>query len=207
MRGCDVWLLRMVSMHRVVRSLPGHSEPASIRRWHRLLVSREDQVRRPNLRAAVVRSRCSVRRLWGLNRSHRVPAGHERLRLGVERMIPVIASRYGMLALWIARVCMGWQLSERIRDAVVVQRSGRAWWSRRPSRNRWPTRLIRRRAETGLPVLLRSSWRYWRTICRHWATAWLKTLRGVLGSILQCFISLHAVCEWGACYSLAEPEA
>lgn len=93
----------MVCWHRVAGALASHSITAPIR-WHRLLVPRICQARGANLRATVMRSRGGERRLGGGNRWHNAPSRHEGLCLRVECMVPIIASRNGVLALRVVGV-------------------------------------------------------------------------------------------------------
>ena len=127
-------------------SLAGHAicaRRAVARRRARRLIPAVREVRGRDLRAAMVRTGCTKRRLGLLHRRHGGAAGNKGLRLGVEGMT-VVAPRNGVLALWVVRAKMRRQLTIGIwhgrprrgcRGAPGRVRytgtGGRAWESRR----------------------------------------------------------------------------
>lgn len=52
-------------------------------------------------------------------RRHAVRSRHKRLSLGVESVVPIVASGNGVLALGIVRIGVGRQLAEWVGDAVL----------------------------------------------------------------------------------------
>lgn len=114
---------RMEGHHGIVRSLPRHSIPAPIRlrrqvsgrtrhRW--LIAAGVGQVRRPNLRAAMMRPHGWIGRRLALHRGRPI-IRDKRLGLGVECMA-VVTSRDRMLALRVVRVCICRKLPILVRD-------------------------------------------------------------------------------------------
>lgn len=116
---------RMEGHHRVIRPLPRHSISTPVRlrrrqvsgrtRHRRLIATRVGQVRRPNLRAAVMRPHGWVRRRLTLHRGSPI-IRDERLGLGVKCMA-VVTSRDRMLALRVVGVCIYGKLPILVRDS------------------------------------------------------------------------------------------
>lgn len=93
---------------RCIGPLSSHAISASSIWWrNRRLVTRIRHVWCANLRAAMVRPRGREWRLWRVSRRH-CSARDERLRLGIKTLVPIIASRYRMLALRIIGVRVRW---------------------------------------------------------------------------------------------------
>lgn len=120
-------------------------------------------MRSPDLWTAVVRSRRRKGRLERLHRWwHPVRPRHKRLCLGVESVIPIVASRDWMLALGIMRVYICRQLPKCVRNSTLRRRAARSRSSRR----------IRCGTEPRLPVRWRSTRQDGRAICCHRAPIW-----------------------------------
>ena len=125
---------RVVCWHRVAGSLPDHTISTSIRLWHRLLIAWICQVRRPNLRTAMMRPRRGKGGLGRLHWCHAVSARYKRLRLGVEGVVSVVAARDGMLTLRIMRINVRRELTECIWNShMSLGTNGRA----RRTRGAW----------------------------------------------------------------------
>jgi hypothetical protein len=112
----------MVCVHGMVRTLASHTVSVTIRRWNRGLVALKSEMRRSSdLRTSMVRAWGRIGRLRRLAGRHCVTSRNKRLRLGVERVIPVIAPWNRMLALWIMGIGIDWQLPVCVRDPKTTR--------------------------------------------------------------------------------------